>query len=810
MADCCECNAENESTNDSASHSSPRYVYDADEHAGEATSPTFVFNVPSSETCAVYVTTVFQDGPLGVNLRRRPIDGIVNVTEIIEDSQAINLDLEIGDELWSIENNELGARYLEKQAWQGMIEYIKHSARPLHVIWRRQIVQQQNAAEQTVPAVNTEATSSAVLNAGYELERVKSVDKSNREQQHQGGKGSSEQHEQNDDGDEADTVGQVSSALSQSGISNGAPISSPAAHSPAYVLLESVLSKLIRKPNPAVTPTAGGSKHSSSKHAQQQQQQEEFPYRHLLKEDRRLLRRGELSTPGQTTLWMAKTFVKKHIILLSDLLIVTTPVMVSKFQCFQVEHIIDLQACKLRSNGQVFGGGLQDAVTGGGSGGKGIGGGGKGGVQSPTNGGQAGNSSAADRQVQESSFQVIWPGGSLQLIADSRETKEVWVLNLFLAVCARVGGESNGKGQVLGWRHQYMLGTMHSAVLSHDETHVRELVGLCDAGEMEFSSCIDASDEDGYTPLHYACIMRMHGIVRALHEATADVTAPDHRGLTPLHWAAMQLDDYTLSLLCSHVFDLDLYDKLDRTPLYMACVEGRDFVGHTDNSSLRKCVACMLTHQPNVNLYDREGYTMLHYLAASWQYETMELLLYADADVNARCARGGMMPLHLACLAAPIKRAVGEAARIIQGADAAESASSAGNRSTSPVPAGSGSASPPIATSAAAAAGQYEKLNHPFGSTTLRALLKAGARPNAKDSRGRTALHILAELGRDDLWDLMELTDGVSVLVSFGARFDDSPALAGLKSRMLGISVDALAERWASLPVINGDALNLT
>eukprot|EP01032_Pedospumella_encystans_P009188 gene9188-10842_t len=679
------------------------------------------------------VTTYFHEGSLGVNLHRRPDDGIVHVIEIVTGSQAVDLDIQVGDELWSVGTNDVEGKFLDRESWQGLVEYIKKSTRPLEIVWRR--------PEHPIPHVRSKLSMRASHSPVHSPEPVAEPTRSTSpihsptievaptvHQEAETEEGEESEKEQSEEEEEEEPEVEKIPAT--------------------YRVLEAVLASLVKKPS----------------HPKDSLKQD-FAYNYLLNHERRVLRRGDLTTPGATTLWM-KTLITKHVILLTDMLIITIPVKVHKLQCYQVEHIIDLQACKLRSEGQVFGGGL-DSKTGPNS------------VTPPPK-------SSHHTDTSHAAFQIIWPGGCLELTAESKEVKEVWVLNLFLAICTRVGGESDGQGQVLGWRHQYMLGTMHSAVLSHDEQRVRELVAMCDAGEMEFSTCIDAIDEGGYTPLHYACIMRMHGIIRALHEAAADVTAQDHRGLTPLHWAAMQLDDYTLSLLCSHVFDLDLTDKQNRTPLYMACVEGRDVEGHTDTAALKKCVACMLTHQPNVNTYDKAGYTMLHYLSASWQWEAAELLITAEADVNARCAGTGMTPLHLACLASPIKLAEGEAKRIIKGADLSSTEIS---ETTSSL---------------------YEKINHPFGSMMLRTLLKAGARPNAKDSKGRTALHILAEPGRDDLWDLMELTDAVAVLVSFGARFDDSALLQGLKNKLLGVSVEALVERWGSLPVINGDALNLS
>jgi hypothetical protein len=83
------------------------------------------------------ITVTFQEGPLGVTLRRRSEDGVVFVHDIVEDSQAVNMDINIDDELWAIGQSEIGDVALDKDAWKELVESIRLSPRPLKAVWKR-------------------------------------------------------------------------------------------------------------------------------------------------------------------------------------------------------------------------------------------------------------------------------------------------------------------------------------------------------------------------------------------------------------------------------------------------------------------------------------------------------------------------------------------------------------------------------------------------------------------------------------------------------------------------------------------------
>lgn len=479
----------------------------------------------------------------------------------------------------------------------------------------------------------------------------------------------------------------------------------------------------------------------------------------IVKPGRKILKHGSVGVPGKLALWNVQT--KKILFLLSDLLLITT----GQGEKFLVETLIDLQTCKVNIRVE------SDLID-----------------QTTVN--------------INSCFELIHPGGISLLICDDHGSQQAWVQAIYGAICD--GVDEDERRRVIGWRHQYLLGTMHSAVLSRDVRKVRNLLEACANGEIEPLE-LETQDDDGYTPLHYACLLRLTNITRLLHESSADVTIPDAHGLTPLHWAALQLDWEALEMLCTHLFHIDILDAKNRSPLYLACVEGRNVKGHTDISSLIKCVTCLLYAGADPNFKDKEGLSCLHYLCASWQYQVVEVILRFGnsdnkvpagshrADVNIRADNGGWTPLHYACSGQPIKRAIGLGQRILQSGDI--DTVIAGNPDH-------GSELQPWIQSADEE--EMEQTNQADSISTIRILLDNGAIPNLVDFRGRRPLSILA----DNLYRFVDSYQAcLATVVSHGGRLEELPS--EFKADDATAVIEEGQTFWAQKKVLNGDDLGI-
>jgi C-terminal processing protease CtpA/Prc len=91
---------------------------------------------PQQEHDSIIVEVFFEEGPLGVTLHRKS-DGKVIVFEILDGSQAVNMDLVDGDELWGVGDRIVGDTPIDKARWQEIVEFIRKSERPLRVQFKR-------------------------------------------------------------------------------------------------------------------------------------------------------------------------------------------------------------------------------------------------------------------------------------------------------------------------------------------------------------------------------------------------------------------------------------------------------------------------------------------------------------------------------------------------------------------------------------------------------------------------------------------------------------------------------------------------
>jgi hypothetical protein len=77
---------------------------------------------------------------------------------------------------------------------------------------------------------------------------------------------------------------------------------------------------------------------------------------------------------------------------------------------------------------------------------------------------------------------------------------------------------------------------------------------------------IDAMDEDGHTPLHYACWYDNFEIAKLLIKRGADVNAENRWGLTPLHWACKSISPKCVAILLDNDADLSVADSNGERP----------------------------------------------------------------------------------------------------------------------------------------------------------------------------------------------------------------------------------------------------
>jgi ankyrin repeat protein len=110
-------------------------------------------------------------------------------------------------------------------------------------------------------------------------------------------------------------------------------------------------------------------------------------------------------------------------------------------------------------------------------------------------------------------------------------------------------------------------GSLHKAVVRGEVTRIKDMLG-------RNSGLVNARDNDGYTPLHYAVLHGHRDLVMLLLSRGADVNAQDNKGITPLHMAVDRVyKDIARSLITSGANVL-ARTKGGKTPLQYALERG--------------------------------------------------------------------------------------------------------------------------------------------------------------------------------------------------------------------------------------------
>ncbi|CAJ1949424.1 unnamed protein product [Cylindrotheca closterium] len=196
----------------------------------------------------------------------------------------------------------------------------------------------------------------------------------------------------------------------------------------------------------------------------------------------------------------------------------------------------------------------------------------------------------------------------------------------------------------LSWKHQIILGTLHSYVILGNKDLLDQGIAKArkaqelEARRMGESSSmaaskyldpriIDAFDESGKTPLHYACANRFTMGVLSLVSAGANLDLrmePYH--LTPCHLCAQKLDDKSLMCILQQNRRPNVVDEFGRTPMYLAITEGHTVGGMADPKALDRCLAVLDAHGGDLGDLSTFMHPICHH-ARMWNHESLAVVL---------------------------------------------------------------------------------------------------------------------------------------------------------------------------------------
>jgi hypothetical protein len=155
---------------------------------------------------------------------------------------------------------------------------------------------------------------------------------------------------------------------------------------------------------------------------------------------------------------------------------------------------------------------------------------------------------------------------------------------------------------------------------------------------------IGATDEAGFTALHWAGIRGQWEVFEALVGLGAPVNAVGADGGTPLHWACHHDRPDMVRLLLDRGADLSVQNRWGRTALHVAARRGCELVA-----------SLLLSRGADPDAATKEGWTPLHVAYKAGQPRLVGLLLASGADPDREDGEGKKPAEHAGERPAPVE-----------------------------------------------------------------------------------------------------------------------------------------------------------
>ena len=149
------------------------------------------------------------------------------------------------------------------------------------------------------------------------------------------------------------------------------------------------------------------------------------------------------------------------------------------------------------------------------------------------------------------------------------------------------------------------------------------------------SAKLNATDESGYTPLHWACMRAHWDVVRFLIDKGADLNVVGGDGGTQINWAVHHDNVDIIALMIERGAKLNIRNKWGMTELHTAIWRGCINV-----------VEYLLDHGSNPDIKTNEGWTAMHYAHRSGHDNIIEMLKKRGISTDVQDNQG-RFPRHL-------------------------------------------------------------------------------------------------------------------------------------------------------------------